>query len=407
MTMALGGLKVLDFTRHMAGPMATVALSDFGADVIKIEALPAGDGSRTTGTVFYQGESGLFLVWNRGKRSVAMDLRAPEAREIIDRLVLQADILIENFRPGVADAMGIGYERLSAVNPRLVHVSVSAFGEGPLGALPGTDPVVQAMSGVMSVTGEVGGEPLLVGVPIADFTGALMAVQGTLLALLARERTGRGQKVDVSMLHGLISALTTRLASYWGTGADPRANGSAHSVVAPYQAFRTSDGFIMAGVWDNGWERFCTAVTRPDLAQDPRFADNVSRVANLAQLNTLLAPIFRSKTTSEWVAMLRSLDVLNAPVNTFSEILGSEHVMSGDILGTVQHPLLGEVPQVMPATRLSETPGRLELPPPMLGQHTREVLSEAGLSEARIDELVQRNVVRQWQTASDDVEVTA
>ena len=396
-SLPLSGLRVLDFTRHMAGPMATSLFADFGADVIKIEGLPKGDGSRTTGTVFYEGESGLFLMWNRGKRDLALDLRHEDARQILDRLIADADVLVENFRPGVAERMGIGYDHARQLNPRIIHTSVSAFGKGALASMPGTDPAVQAMSGVMAVTGVPDGDPLLVGIPIADFTGAMLAAQGTFLALLARHRTGKGQKVDVSMLFGLISALTTRLASYWGTGEDPVPNGNAHSVVAPYQAYPTSDGYIMAGVWDSGWRQFCGAIGKPELEGDPRFPTNTQRVARRNELNEILYPIFRSRTTREWSELFREADVLHSPVKKFSEILNDPAVLEAGILTTVKHDLLGDVPQVGPVIFLSETPGRIAGPPPVLGAHSVEVLSEAGFGGEEIDRFLSKKAVLQAQ----------
>ena len=229
----LDGVKVLDLTRHMTGPFATQMLSDFGADVIKIESVPHGDQSRRTGTAFTGGESGLFLIWNRGKRSLAIDMRTDAGLEAVRRLAQTADVLIENYRPGVTDQIGIGYDSLRETNPRLIYISLSAFGpSGPWAEDPGTDPVIQAMSGVMSVTGEHDGGPLLVGVPIADYAGAMTGMQAAMLGLLARERTGVGQRIDISMLNALVSSLTTRLASWWFGAEEPSRHGSEHSVVA-------------------------------------------------------------------------------------------------------------------------------------------------------------------------------
>src|SRR3954449_11260172 len=299
----LDGVKVLDLTRHMAGPYATQMLSDYGADVIKVESVPHGDPTRRTGTAFTGDESGLFPIWNRGKRSLAIDMRAPAGKQAVRRLAEQADILIENYRPGVADKIGLGYDALVEANPGLIYIALSAFGSsGPWATDPGTDPVVQAMSGVMSVTGEADGGPLLIGVPIADYAGAMTAAQAAMLGLLARERTGRGQKVEISMLYALMSALTTRLASHWFAGEEPARHGAQHSVVAPYQAFETKDGWAVAGVWGAGeaWPRFCEAIERPDLVDHPDFAENVDRVAHREALNAILRPIFEQRTTAEW-----------------------------------------------------------------------------------------------------------
>lgn len=394
MVAALEGIRVLDFTRQMAGPYGTMFLGDYGADVIKVESSPNGDGSRNTGVDRMGDQSSLFLIWNRNKRSICLDLRTPEGKEAVIRLARECDVLVENYRPGVAEKIGIGYDTLSEINPGLVYVSISAFGEGPLDPYPGTDPVVQAVSGVMSVTGESDGGPLLVGVPIADFTGAMVGAQAVMLGLLARERTGRGQKIDVSMLFGLMSALTTRLATHWTTGEDPKRFGSAHSVVAPYQAFPTKDGYAVAGVWGagEGWPRFCAAIDRPQLAEDPRFLNNDLRVANRDELTALLEEIFVTRTTAEWERSFNEQHALFGPVHSFSEVLAHPHVQQSGIIQSVQHPTVGEIPQLGPVIFLRDTPGKISSPPPLLGQHTREVLASAGYSEDEIEKLVDTGI---------------
>jgi formyl-CoA transferase/CoA:oxalate CoA-transferase len=398
----LDGVKVLDFTRHMAGPYATLALSDYGAEVIKIETL-AGDPSRITGVDFVGDESALFLIWNRGKKSVSLDLRRPEANAIVRRLADQVDVVVENYRPGQATRFGIGYEDLSAINERLVYVSISAFGsEGPMAGDPGTDPVVQAASGVMSVTGEPDRGPALVGVPIADFTGAMLCVQAVLLGLMAREKTGRGQHIEVSMLAGLLSSLTTRLASYWTRGEDPQRFGSAHSVVMPYEAFETADGWVVAGVWggNDGWGPFCEALELPELAEAPRYAGNADRVRLREELRPILADAFRRRTTAEWEPRFRERGVLFSPVFSFSEILSHEQVAAAGLVQSVEHPTVGEIPQLGPAIKLTDTPGRITSPPPTLGQHTREVLAQAGYSAEEIASLAERGIARLGDAAA-------
>jgi crotonobetainyl-CoA:carnitine CoA-transferase CaiB-like acyl-CoA transferase len=391
----LHGIKVIDFTRHMAGPYATVFLADYGADVIKVEPVPNGDASRMTGE-FVRGQvSATYLMWNRGKRSVALNMRDPQSLPIIQRLVKDADVVIENFKPGVADKIGIGYDSLSAINSRLIYVSVSAFGNGSLAEYPGTDPVVQAMSGVMSVTGESGGPPILVGVPMADFTAAMAGAQAVMLGLLARSQTGRGQRIDVSMLHVMMTALTTRLATYWATGQEPVRNGGAHTVVMPYQVWQTADGHVVAGVWNGGnvmWPLFCEAVELPELVQKTQYATNADRLAHREDLAAILQAQFATQPTAYWEQRFRARKVLFSRIYNFPELLSHPAVKEAGIVSGVPHPLLGTLPQVTPPIIMSDTPGGLGRHPPLLGEHTREVLLEAGFESAEVDRLIARKI---------------
>jgi formyl-CoA transferase/CoA:oxalate CoA-transferase len=392
----LDGVKVVDLTRHMTGPLATQMLSDFGADVVKVESVPHGDPSRRTGTAFTGDESGLFLIWNRGKRSLAIDLRTDAGREAVRRLAESADVLIENYRPGVADEIGLSYESLREVNPGLIYIALSAFGSsGPWSEDPGTDPVIQAMSGVMSVTGEPDGGPLLVGVPIADYAGAMSGMQAAMLGLLARERTGVGQRIEISMLNALVSSLTTRLASWWFGGEEPQRHGAQHSVVAPYQAFKTADGWAVAGVWGAGdaWDRFCEAIDRMDLLDDSRFLDTTKRVANREELNAVLDPIFLTRTTAQWRERFHEARALFGPVHSVSDAVSQEQVAHSGLVTSITHPTLGKIPALKPAIELGETPGAIAGPPPLLGQHSAEVLAEIGYGEEEIEQMLADGVI--------------
>jgi crotonobetainyl-CoA:carnitine CoA-transferase CaiB-like acyl-CoA transferase len=391
---ALEGVTVIDFTRQMSGPYASLVLGDFGADIIKVESAPKGDGCRYIGNTFIGGESTMFLTWNRNKRSVCLDLRKPEGLEVAYRLIDRADVVMENFRAGVADEIGIGAKEVLARNPRVIYCSVNAFGSvGPWATRPGTDPVVQAMSGVMSVTGERDGGPLLVGIPVADYSSAMLAVQGICLGLLSRAQTGRGQRVEISMLHALAFGLTTRVGPYFATGEDPTMWGSQHSQVVPYQAFETKDGFAVSGTWgDADWPKFCDALGWPELAEDPRYDTNVKRVECRDEVSEKIQSRFTARTTSEWEERFSSRGVLFAPVNTFSELFNHPQAEAMKLVINVDHPTAGTQRQLAPAVRLEDTPARVDRPAPLLGQHTEEVLVEFGWSPDEVQGLVDRGV---------------
>lgn len=391
----LEGIRIIDFTRHMSGPYATLLLGDFGADVIKVESMPDGDPARFIGTAFIGGESGVFLHWNRSKRSIAVNMRQPEGREIVRRLVKQADLLVENFRPGVAQRMEIGYEEASSLNERLLYLSISAFGpHGPIAQYPGTDPVVQAMSGVMSITGNAGGPPVLVGLPIADFTAAMVSVQAALLGLLARHRTGRGQRIDVPMLAALTFGLTTRLATHWVDGREPEPEGSAHSTVTPYQMYRAKDGNVVAGAWTaDTWPRFCKALKLEALIDDARFVDNASRMRHRSELNAIVEPAFAKLTMAELEEAFHEANALFGPVCTVSQALSHPQMQALGMVQSIEHPTAGRIPQLAPPIFMSDTPGGIQRPPPLYGQHTEEVLHEIGYSASEIDQLATDKVI--------------
>jgi crotonobetainyl-CoA:carnitine CoA-transferase CaiB-like acyl-CoA transferase len=395
-TNALSGLKVVDLTRQMAGPYASLVLGDFGADIVKIESKGEGDPIRGVGHHFIAGQSTLFYQLNRNKRSLCLDMRNPKGLAVVKRLIAQADVLMENYRPGVADEIGIGAEAMLELNPRLVYASTNAFGsKGPWKHLPGTDPIVQAMSGVMSVTGEPDGGPVLVGTPIADYISSMLTVQGILLGLAARDHTGRGQHVEVSMLASLLFGLTTRIGPYFLTGENPTRFGSAHSQVVPYQAFRSSDGWLVAGVWGRGWPDFCKALEVPELAEDERFLTNPQRVERRDELTAILDPEFLKHTTAYWKDSFERHHTLFSPVNTFSDVLEGEQAKANELVIEIDHPVAGPMRQVAAPVKLEDTPATVRFAPPVVGEHTGDVLSELGLTDGEIHELLDEGVVVQ------------
>jgi crotonobetainyl-CoA:carnitine CoA-transferase CaiB-like acyl-CoA transferase len=378
---ALAGLRVLELTQVMAGPFCGQVLADMGADVIKIEP-PEGDSTRRSLGFRMRGDdTAAFLAVNRNKRSVVLDLKDDGDRAAFHALAREADVVIENYRPGVAARLGADWETLREFNPRLVHASLSGFGQtGPYAMRPGYDLIAQGLSGVMSVTGEPGGEPVKCGIPIGDLSAGLFCAVGILSALHARERTGRGQQVDTSLFEGALALSVWETAELWATGRVPQPLGSAHRLTAPYQALRTRDGHItVGGNTPRLWERLCEAIGRPELASDPRFAGNDDRMAHRAELTAELEAALAARSTDEWVSVLIEAGVPCGPIHDYRQVFDDPHTRAREMEVTLQHPVEGSIRALGIPVKLSDTPGTIRRPAPLLGEHTDEVLREAGL----------------------------
>jgi crotonobetainyl-CoA:carnitine CoA-transferase CaiB-like acyl-CoA transferase len=393
---ALRDLLVLDLTRILSGPFATMTLADLGADVVKVEQPGQGDDTRQWGPPFQGEEAAYFLSVNRNKRSLAVDLKSPEGLAAVRRLALTADVLVENFRPGTADRLGLGYEELSRENPGLVYASISGYGQtGPDSRRPGYDAIAQARSGIMSVTGEANGPPVRVGVSSSDLVAGMWATIGILAALHEKQRSGRGQWVDISLLDGSVSWLTYVASGYFASGEIPRRYGSAHPTIAPYQAFATADGFVMVAVGNDGlWRRFASALQRDDLEADERFQTNPSRVAHRDALIPLIEVTMLSRTTDEWVRVLDGAGVPVGPIQTVDQALSDPQVIARGMVAEVQHPTVGPMRVVGCPIRLTRTPASVRTAPPLLGQHTDDILAGLGLSGSEIAELREAGAVQ-------------
>jgi len=394
-TLPLTGYRVLELAHLIAGPVCGMYLADMGADVIKVEHPVDGDASRVVYGTQYGDESAVFVTVNRNKRSIALDLGQPEGRALFSRLAASADVVIEAYRGGVAGRLGVDYDTLAPLNPRLVYCSLSAFGpDGPWRDKPGLDMLVQAMGGLMSVTGEPDRAPVLSGAPTVDTMGALMAGQGVVTALLHRERTGRGQRVDVSLLNGALLAHAARLSIFLATGEEPGRWGSGHPYMVPFQALPARDGFVYVAVWrDRLWRPFCEAIGDPALADDPRFATREARLARRAELTALLESVFRQATVRDWMERLEARDILCAPVNGYGDLPADEAVRATGMLVEEKHPRAGRIRTLAPPIRFSETPGSIRTPSPTLGEHTDAVLAEAGVTPAELAHLRRQKVI--------------
>ena len=387
--LALEGVKVLDLTQIMAGPYCTMMLADMGADVVKVEKPNGGDDTRRMGPPFIEGESAAFLGINRNKRSIVIDLRSDSGRELAQRMARGSDILVQNFRPGALERMGLGYEQVREINPALVYCTISGFGAtGPYARRGGFDLVAQGMSGLMSVTGHTGGPPAKVGVPICDLNAGMFGAIGILTAYINRLRTGQGQHVDTSLLEGGIAYTFWESAMYFATGEIPEPKGSAHRLTAPYQAFETSDGYVNIGAANQAnWERLCVAIGRDDLAADPKFVEPRDRMNNLDDLVSTLEGTFAQQTSEHWLEILDAAGVPAGPINDLGQVYDDPQVRAREMMVETDHPVAGLVKNIGIPIKLSETPGQFRRPAPTLGQHTDEVLRDLGCSDDEIVKL--------------------
>ena len=392
---ALDGYRVLDLSRILSGPYCTMVLADFGAEVIKVERPGSGDDTRAWGPPFVGGQSAYYLSINRSKRSITVDLGQEQGREIIYALARVCDVAIENFRPGTADRIGVGYERLRQENSQLIYCSISGFGQdGPYRDRPGYDALAQAMSGMMYITGEPDGPPTKHGMSIADIGAGMWAALAIVSALLARERTGEGQYIDISLLDAQISWLTYTAGSYFATGRNPERYGSAHPSIVPYQPFATADGYLMLAVGnDRLWQRFCEVVNRPELGTRSGFATSAERVVNRGAVIDVVAEIMRQRSMAEWMSMLEEAGIPAGPINTVAQVLNDPHVLAREMVVTLDHPTAGEISVPGNPAKFSATSGETPSAPPLLGEHTDEILRSLGYTESRIAELRAQAIV--------------
>jgi crotonobetainyl-CoA:carnitine CoA-transferase CaiB-like acyl-CoA transferase len=379
----LQGVRVLDISQVMAGPYACMLLGDMGADVIKIE--PPGTGDQTRGSMGFKmkGADSLgFLNMNRNKRSVTLDLKTEAGKEVLLRMARDADILIENYRPGALRRMGLGYDVLQAINPRLVYTSISGFGQsGPWADRPGFDLMAQAMSGVMSVTGYPDSPPVKAGVPVADIGCALFAVYATLSAYIGARNSGQGQYVDAALFDAAMAFSVWDVCDYWGTGKPPQPLGTSNKMTAPYQAMACSDGYFVMGANNQKlWTKLCELMGRTELLADPRFSTIALRLANRPALQDELEKTFRTNTKDHWVQTLLDHGLPAGPILGYPEAFASEHAQVRGMRMEIDHPVEGKVPNIGFAVKLSGTPQQVRRHPPLLGEHNAEVLGELGLS---------------------------
>ena len=392
---ALDGITILDLSRVLSGPYCTMLAADMGARVIKIEHPVRGDDTRAWGPPFLEGESTYYLSVNRNKESVAIDFKTPEGRAIVHALVAKADVLVENFRPGTLDSIGLGYDQVSVAHPSLIYVSISGFGQnGPRRDEAGYDAVAQAEGGLMSITGAEDGPAVRLGVAMADLAAGMFAFQGMLAALIARGRTGRGQRVDVSLLDSVAALLTYQASRYFATGAAPGRHGNRHASIAPYDTFDTADGVIVLAVGNDAqWQSFCRTMPAPELGADARYRTNAGRVEHYSALVAVLSPLLRAWRLDDLVDVLRAAGVPCGAVRSIDQALADPQIAARAMIETIQHPSIGALKTLGLPVKLSDTPGHIRTAPPRLGEHTRQVLrADLGMTEEQVETFVTNNL---------------
>lgn len=389
-------LRVLDLTRVLSGPFCTMMLADLGAEVIKIEA-PTGDDSRGN-PPFINGESTYFMSLNRGKRSIAINLKTEQGKDILRRMVPQADVLVENFRPGTMDKLGLGYDSIKGLNPKLIYCAISGFGQnGPYKNRPAYDVVVQAMSGIMSITGQAGGPPTRVGASIGDITAGLFGSTAILAALEQRHETGKGQYIDIGMLDCLVAVLENAIVRYYATNTNPEPVGNRHPVATPFDVMKTKDGFIIIAIQNNSlWERFCKTIHSPQLFGDSRFSTNSLRTEHEPVLKALLEEILQTRTTQEWMDDFVKDGIPCGPLNKISDVVGDPQIQEREMIVELRgHPTAGAIKVAGIPIKFSDTKLSAEIPAPVLGQHSEEILQEFGFTSEEIQALHQAGAINQ------------
>lgn len=392
----LKGMRVLDLSHVMAGPVCGLMLADMGAEVIKVEKIDGGDDTRRMLPPDINGEPAAFMMMNRNKRGIALDLKHPRGKEVLKKLVAKADVLIENYRHDTMQRLGLGYEALREINPGLIYCEISGFGRsGPWAEQGGFDLVAQGMSGLMAITGEGPGRaPVKVGAPVTDITAGILAAMGVCAAYAHKLKTGEGQRVDTSLFEAGITHTYWQSAIAFATGVSPGPLGSAHPLSAPYQAFPTKDGWINLGASNQRlWIKFVELLDDPELAADPRFKDNAGRMGNLPALVEALTVHFKKRTTAEWLDLLEKAGIPAGPVLSIREMHAHPQTIAREMVPELEHPVAGKVQTIGLPVKFSKTPGKVAAPAPLHGQHTREVLTELGYGEAEIDSLIAERAV--------------
>jgi crotonobetainyl-CoA:carnitine CoA-transferase CaiB-like acyl-CoA transferase len=391
----LAGVKVLELAQIMAGPTCGIMLADLGADVIKVERIPGGDDTRLMDRPSVRGESASFMAMNRNKRGIALNLKIPAAQEALKRMAARADVLTENYRKGTMEKLGLGYETLKKVNPALIYCSISGYGRtGPYADKGGYDLIAQGMSGIMSVTGEPGRAPAKSGGPVCDINAGLLGALGVVSAYVHRLKTGEGQLVDTSLFEAGIQQMYWQAAIYFATGEPPGPTGSAHILSAPYQAFRTADGWVtIGGANQANWERLVRVLNASQLLQDARFASNAERMKNLQALTESMNAILRAWKNNDLIKALEAAGVPCGPINSIADVAADPHALAREMVVELEHPRAGPTRALGLPIKLSRTPGKVTRPAPTFGQHTREVLAEFGFSAAEIDALYDAKAV--------------